>query len=82
MQTPNANTQLAQAAADLARFAPEHWAKFIEAMSVFSDHHKDNLVRSPVDALQGNQGRAAILATLTDNLRDCIKNADATKGTK
>lgn len=82
MQTPNANTQLSQAAADLARYAPDKWAVFIEAMSAFSDHHKDNLVKSPVDALQVNQGRAAILATLTDNLRNCIKNADTSKGTK
>lgn len=84
MQTPaqEINANLTKAAANLAKSSPNGWQAFVEAMSMFAEHHRHNLVMSPLPELPINQGRAQILSTLTDNLRNCVGNADKLEGKK
>lgn len=68
MQQPH--VILTQKAAALARVAPEYWREFLVAFADFTEHHRDNLVKSQLPDLPVNQGRAQMLSILTDILSD------------
>lgn len=71
--------QLILKAANLARSAPHEWAEFLQAFADFSEHHRDNLLNSPLDALQVNQGRAQMLKTTNEMLAKAVTEADKIK---
>lgn len=75
MQSQKAN--LVTAAATLAKTAPFQWQQFLEALAVYTETHKDNLVKSPLERLQIAQGQAQAMVSFTDDMINCIKNADA-----
>lgn len=62
-------------AAELASRAPEDWTLFIEALSAHVDEARENCIRSPIDMLQINQGRAQAMTALLKDLRDAPKLA-------
>jgi len=63
-------------AAILARTAPNEWREFLSALGQFTEHHRENLVSSPLADLPINQGRAQILGALLKNMENCTKDAD------
>ena len=67
-------------AAALAKSAPAQWADFLAAFAKYKEVHRDNLLNSPPDALQINQGRAQILSVVHDLLSDAVKNAEKMTG--
>ena len=79
MAATNADTPLILAAARLARAVPREWAEFLKAYEARSDNRRTDLVSSPLDALQVNQGRARECAAAFELLRDCIQTADKIK---
>jgi len=62
-------------AAELAGRAPEDWLLFIEALAAHVEEVRDNCIRSPLDMLQINQGRAQALTAILKELRDAPKTA-------
>lgn len=62
--------------AGLAHAAPEEWKAFVASMKAVSFEWMTNCVRSPVDALQVNQGRAQQAALLADLFEGAVKAAD------
>lgn len=72
----NAAQNLTMKAASLARIAPEQWRDFLAALADFRDHHRENLVQSPLNELPINQGRAQILGALHKNLSECLVNSE------
>lgn len=74
-----ADEALIKAAAELARTAPETWGRFVAAFEVHNDTQRDQVVQSPLDTLQGAQGRARESAHLLKLLKDCVATADKLK---
>lgn len=68
--------ELIKKAAALAKIAPQQWADFLQAFAAFTEHHRNNLVHSPLDALSVNQGRAQILSVTQDILVKAVESAD------
>jgi len=66
--------------AELARSAPRSWNEFLGALSVFTEHQKNNCIQSPLDQLPVAQGRAQLAAHLLDLLANCISSADKIEG--
>lgn len=62
-------------AAELASRAPEDWQLFIESLTAHVDEARDNCIRSPLDMLQINQGRAQALTAILQTLRDAPRLA-------
>ncbi|QIG66844.1 hypothetical protein EVB41_014 [Rhizobium phage RHph_TM3_14A] len=67
---------LTHKAAALARAAPDLWRDFLQALAEYTEHHRENLVRSQLAELPINQGRAQMLTVLTAHLNDCLTNAE------
>lgn len=67
---------LTMKAAQLARLAPREWREFMEALAVYNNVHRENLVMSPLQELPVNQGRAQSLSSLHDRLAHAVSNAD------
>lgn len=72
--------QLILKAANLARSAPTQWADFLKALAEYKEHHRDNLLNSPLDALQVNQGRAQMLDITCNLLAKAVEDADKING--
>ena len=70
MQPTNKEILIVRAAA-LSRTAPEEWRKFMEALAVLSEQHRENLVKSPMPELPVNQGRAQAVSSLIEMFTDC-----------
>lgn len=68
--------QVTIAAAKLARIAYPEWKEFLLALAAFEDQLRDNVVMSPVETIQINQGKAQLLTGLRRNLENCIVAAD------
>ena len=66
-------------AAILARNAPEQWRDFVEALRKHNEVHRDNLVKSPMNELPVNQGRAQMATNLLGMLATCVETADKMK---
>lgn len=64
------------AAAHLAKSSPTSWQNFMAALGVHVDLHRKQLLTSPTQDLQVNQGRAQSLAALFDDLTTCSSVAD------
>jgi hypothetical protein len=62
--------------AALARAAPREWSEFLAAMQGYTDRTVKELVASPPEILQVNQGRLRMLGTLLDTLVECKQAAD------
>lgn len=71
---------LIKASADLARFSPELWRKFITGLEIHTMHVRDLLVNSPADTLPVLQGHAREAAHLLKTLQNCVQTADKLKG--
>jgi len=63
-------------AAELARRSPHEWARFVEALTMLTNHRRDECVSSPADSLFLAQGRARESASLLRWLEMCLKTAD------
>lgn len=63
-------------AAALLRVAPEEWAAFVDALAVYVEVHRNNVIHSPLPELPVNQGRAQALSSLLTTLKDCRANAE------
>jgi hypothetical protein len=63
-------------AAELRAADIERWNRFLEAYAAYAEEAKDTLVRSPVDILTINQGRAQFAADLVKILTDAPSTAD------
>lgn len=63
-------------AATLANAAPIQWQNFLQALAVYTEVHRDNVIKSPLPELPVNQGRAQSLSTLRDLLGTCVAEAD------
>lgn len=68
------------AAARLARSAPESWKQFLGAFQAHSSQQIQNCIKSPLDELPRNQGRAQATAHLFGLLADCMASADKIEG--
>lgn len=68
--------EVAIAAASLSRKAPDEWRLFLEALALYQNVQRDNLVKSPLAELPVNQGRAQLMGTLLGMLADCRTNAE------
>jgi hypothetical protein len=68
--------RLTQAAAALARAAPNPWKEFLAALEAHTNGRKDELLKSPVEELQRNQGRAQHASALFDLLTKAVFDAD------
>lgn len=73
---PTPKEDLAVRAAALLRNAPLEWQAFVKALAVYTEVHRDNLVKSPMAELPVNQGRAHALSSLLDTLKDAADIAD------
>lgn len=69
-------------AATLARIAPDDWRNFVEALGRYAEVHRENLIKSPLNELPVNQGRAQTASSLREMLADCLISADRIKGKK
>lgn len=68
-------------AAAIAKTHPELWRGFTTALAAYTEVHRENLIKSPLNELPVNQGRAQSLANLTTLLANSVENADKiTKG--
>jgi hypothetical protein len=65
------------ATANLARRAPDEWAKFMEAFGDYVEDKIVNCVEAPPEMLPIAQGRAQSLVKLGQLLGDCLKTAEA-----
>jgi len=65
--------------AALARAAPGEWSEFLAALQGYTDRTVKELVASPPEILQVNQGRLRMLGTLLDTLAECKQAADKFK---
>jgi len=63
-------------AAALARAAPENWREFVAALATFAEVHRENLVRSQLNELPVNQGRAQMAGMMYAHIRDAVVNSD------
>jgi hypothetical protein len=72
--------ELAIKATSLSRVAPREWHDFLQALAVYNEVHRKNLIMSPIPELPVNQGRAQSLATLFDQLQNCKATADKIAG--
>ena len=68
--------QIALRAATVARRSPDEWSALLEALTLLSNHRRDECVSSPVDTLFVAQGRARESASLLRMLETCLKTAD------
>lgn len=68
--------QVVAAAAKLARIANPEWKEFLLALAAFEEQLRDNVVMSPVETIQINQGKAQLLTGLRRNLENCMVAAD------
>lgn len=68
--------ELIKKAAALGRIAPEQWAEFLKAFAEYKEHHRDNLLNSPPNALQINQGKAQMITIAYDLLRGSVESAE------
>ena len=69
--------ELIQAAAQLARSAPQQWDEFVAAYQNYTDDKILAVVQAPVEMLQVAQGRAQGLTSLGRVLLDCRKTAES-----
>lgn len=58
-------------AAQLERASPQEWQEFVKSLAVYTDVHRDNVIKSPLPELPVNQGRAQSLSSLLKALSDC-----------
>jgi|GEM_PF-5310824 len=72
----NPRDNLSVKAATLAKLSPQAWSDFLEALAVYNEVHRENLVKSPLPELAVNQGRAQALSSLIGILTACKENAD------
>lgn len=63
-------------AATLARSAPNEWREFVEALGKYNEVTRENLVKSPLNELPVNQGRALMSASILGIFVECLKSAD------
>lgn len=63
-------------AANLAKSSPHAWREFLQAFGELTEVHKENLIRSPLNELPVNQGRAQILSSVLKTLAMCVDEAD------
>lgn len=75
-------TNLTMAAARLARSAPSEWNKFLEAFRDHSAAATQNCIKSTLEELPRNQGRAQTAAHHLELFTNCIASADKLEGTK
>ena len=71
--------QLQNKAANVARLAPREWGEFVVSLQAYVEVQRSNLVKSPLQELPVNQGRAQLGTTLALLLRDCVANDDTTR---
>lgn len=67
-------------AAQLARSAPEQWRGLVEALGKYNEVRRENLVRSPLNELPVNQGRAQEAKAILDVFANCLNNAGKIEG--
>jgi hypothetical protein len=64
------------AAAQLARRAPEEWAKFLEALTGYTEDRAVECIQAQLDMLPVAQGRAQAAFKLRQLLEDCLETAE------
>lgn len=67
---------LTLAASRLARNAPTSWEVFMDVFRAYTQRAVEDCVRSPLEELQRNQGRAQATARLLAVFEGCLKSAD------
>ena len=67
---------ISPAAAELARSAPEAWARFKDAYKRYAERVRDDLLKASLDELQKSQGRAQQCAREIALLDDAVNAAD------
>ncbi len=77
MKIPDRDLVLKSAA--LARAAPSQWSDFLAAMKGVTDETLNDVLKSPTEMLQVNQGRARMIASLLETLATCKQDADKYK---
>lgn len=73
---PTTKEDLTMRAAALSRNAPMEWQAFVKALAVYTEVHRNNLVKSPMEELPVNQGRAQALSSLLGLLKNPEPVAD------
>lgn len=63
-------------AAALAMKCPKEWKEFMEALQVYVNQRKDEMVSSPPDLVMVAQGRAREASTFLRCMDDCVVVAD------
>ncbi|RZN09641.1 hypothetical protein CWO91_16570 [Bradyrhizobium genosp. SA-3] len=69
--------ELALAAAQLAYRAPQEFAQFVSALSLYAEKRRDELLECPPDTLTLNQGRAKACAHIRDTIANATRTAEA-----
>lgn len=68
--------EVTQAAARIARVAPEQWKMFMAAVAQYTNHQRENCVNSPLAVLPVMQGRAQNATELHKLLEACLSEAE------
>jgi ribosomal protein RSM22 (predicted rRNA methylase) len=68
---------LIKAAAELSYRAPKEYASFVSALVAFVERRKDDVIASPPEVLQVNQGQARACVQLRDLIAEAPRTAQA-----
>lgn len=71
-----AERRLVESAAQLGRAAPTSWSVFIQAMRAYADAWKTDLMISPADRFQVNQGQTKQADRLAEMFKDALQTSD------
>lgn len=80
MQSNHPLNTLTLAAADLARVAPEHWRKFVQALGAVAEMQRVSMMNSPSDTVILNQGKAQMGQAFFEAMTNAVDNAEKLKG--
>jgi hypothetical protein len=69
--------ELALAVAQLAYRAPQEFAQFVSALTLYAEKRRDELLESPPNTLTFNQGRAKACVQLRDTIANATRTAEA-----